>query len=59
MRVIPAPGLQFRDPRTKRLIPPEGVDVEPTNLDFVRALECGDVVEVKAGPAAKTDGAAQ
>ena len=43
MRVYPAEGLRVPDPRTRVWIPPEGVEVEDTNLDFDRLLRAGDV----------------
>ncbi len=55
MRVIPAPGLQVRDPATLQMVPPEGIDIDPTDLTWARLLQDGDVVEqpVKAAAGGK------
>jgi hypothetical protein len=45
MWVKPGQGLIVRDPRTKQLIGPQGVEVTEHELDFVRMLADGDVVE--------------
>jgi hypothetical protein len=47
MLVKPAPGLKVRDPRTKQLIDPEGVELPIHDLDFARLLTDGDLVECK------------
>jgi hypothetical protein len=43
MRLYPAAGLQVRDPRTRALIPPEGIEVDETNLAFHRLWLDGDM----------------
>jgi hypothetical protein len=53
MRVIAAPGLCVRDPRTRQPIGPDGVEVGPHDLDFARMLADGDVVPLTAPAAAK------
>jgi hypothetical protein len=45
MFVMPAPGLKVRDPRTKRTIPDEGIEVPDTDSFWLRRLADGDVVE--------------
>jgi hypothetical protein len=45
MRVVPAPGMVLRDPRTKRWIDPElGTEVPATDTTFAWLLSHGDVV---------------
>jgi hypothetical protein len=51
MRVIPAPGLQVRDPATLQLVPAEGLDIDATDLTWARLLKDGDVVPAPAKPA--------
>jgi hypothetical protein len=46
MRVIPAPGLQVRDPATLQRVPDEGIDIDPTDLIWARLLADKDVVPV-------------
>lgn len=48
MLVAPRPGFQYRDTRTLQLVPAEGYEADPTDLDIARALACGDLVEVSA-----------
>ena len=45
MFVMPAPGLKVRDPKTKRHIPDEGIEVPDTDTFWNRRLADGDVVE--------------
>ena len=62
MQVAPRPGFQYRDTNSLALVPPEGFDADPNDLDIARALACGDLVAVtddlapasakKAAPAA-------
>ena len=52
MLVKPAPGLVVRDPRTKLLLPEEGLEVSADDLDFNRLLRDGDVVLGGSGAAA-------
>jgi hypothetical protein len=47
MRVKPAPGLKVRDPETKKLLPPEGIDVPDDSILWTKLLNHGDVVLVK------------
>ncbi len=46
MRVKPAPGLSVRDPATKKLLPPEGIDVPDDSILWAKMLNDGDVVRV-------------
>lgn len=48
MLLAPKPGHQYRDTATKQLVPVDGFEADVCDLDIVRALECGDLVEVKA-----------
>jgi hypothetical protein len=49
MFVKPAAGRMVRDPRTMRLLPPEGREIrEPINLFWRRRLRFGDVVKADA-----------
>ena len=70
MRCFPAPGLVVKDPRTGRVIGPEGVEVGPHDLDLNRMLDQGDLRESAAAapiaapapvgaPAKPVDGASQ
>ena len=58
MRIVTAPDRRVRDPETRRVIGPEGLTIDPTNLHWSRLLACGDVVEAteletpRAAPAA-------
>jgi hypothetical protein len=52
MRVAPRPGFKYRDTRTQQLVPAEGYEADPADLDVARALACGDLIEVKAQKAA-------
>ena len=45
MRIVTAPDRRVRDPETRRVIGPEGLTIDPTNLHWSRLLACGDVVE--------------
>jgi hypothetical protein len=49
MFVKPASGVLLRDPTTKRVIPPEGAEVEECSFWHRRALE-GDVTLVAPAP---------
>jgi hypothetical protein len=53
MRVKPAPGLKVRDPDTKKLLPPEGIDVPDDSILWTKLLNHGDVVLVKDEKPAK------
>lgn len=53
MRVKPAPGLTVRDPDTKKLLPPEGIDVPDDSILWTKMLNQGDVVPVKDDKPAK------
>lgn len=53
MLLAPRPGQQYRDTVTKQLVPAEGFEADPTNLDIARALACGDLEEVIPAKAAK------
>lgn len=44
MIVKPAPGLKVRDPVTKQLLPPEGIEVSDSSIFWTRAMNDGDVV---------------
>jgi hypothetical protein len=44
MWVKPAPGLVVRDPRTKSLVPSDGIEVPDTDLTFARLVRDGDLV---------------
>jgi hypothetical protein len=50
MRVKPAPGLSVRDPATKKLLPPEGIDVPDNSILWTKMLNDGDVVSVSTTP---------
>ena len=57
MRCFPAPGLVVKDPRTGRVIGPEGVEVGPHDLDLNRMLDQGDLREsAAAAPIVGVDG---
>ncbi len=43
MKVIPAPGINVRDPVSLQLLPPEGKEV-PASVYWMRRIKCGDVV---------------
>ena len=48
MRVKPAPGLSVRNPDTKELLPPEGIDVPDDSILWNKFLNDGDVVQIKS-----------
>jgi hypothetical protein len=50
----PPPGQQYRDTRSLQLVPEDGTELDPSDLDVARALEAGDLV-----PATKTGRKAQ
>lgn len=52
MLLAPKSGFQYRDTVTKQLVPPEGAEMDETNLDVARAIACGDLVLIKASKAA-------
>lgn len=56
MRVKPAPGLTVRDPATKNLLPPEGIEVPDDSILWTKLLNHGDVVLAKEE---KKEGAAK
>ena len=60
MIVKPAPGLSVRDPASKQLLPPEGIEVPDGDIFWTRALNDKDVVlgDMPAimQPAAKASG---
>lgn len=47
MFLAPKPGQQYRDTRTRQLVPVEGFEADATDLDIARAIDCGDLVEAK------------
>lgn len=51
MFYAPAPGLRVRDPRTRQLIPAEGIAVGPHDLDLQRMIAQGDLVPAPSAPA--------
>ncbi|MFM0306274.1 DUF2635 domain-containing protein [Paraburkholderia sp. RL17-383-BIF-A] len=53
MIVKPAPGLKVRDPVTKQLLPPEGIEVSDTDIFWTRAMNDGDVVVVNSAAPAR------
>jgi hypothetical protein len=58
MLLAPKPGFQYRDTVTLQLVPPEGMELDETNLDVARAIACGDLVEPPPpAKAAKADSA--
>lgn len=53
MLLAPKPDFKYRDTATKQLVPAEGFDADPNDLDIARALAVGDLVPVEtAEPAA-------
>ncbi|WP_419692239.1 DUF2635 domain-containing protein [Burkholderia gladioli] len=52
MRVKPAPGLQVRDPFTKKLLAADGIEVPDDSPVWNRILNDGDVVRVEQPAAA-------
>jgi hypothetical protein len=53
MLVAPPPGRKYRDTVTRALVPDEGFEADPNDLDIARALACGDLVELDAAAAAE------
>lgn len=53
MLLAPRPGFQYRDTVTKQLVPEAGMELDPADFDVHRALECGDLVEVKVNSKSK------
>ncbi|HLJ65184.1 MAG TPA: DUF2635 domain-containing protein [Stellaceae bacterium] len=50
IHIKPVPGRLVRDPATLRPLPPEGIEVEETNVFWYRRLTAGDVsLSRKAG----------
>jgi hypothetical protein len=47
MFVKPAPGLKIRDPKSKRHVPEDGIEVPDTDTYWVRRVLDGDVVVVQ------------
>lgn len=56
IHVYPVDGLQTRDPVTKRLLPADGIDVDPNDLYWARRLADKTVTTDK--PKASTSNAA-
>jgi hypothetical protein len=60
MIVKPAPGISVRNPVTKQLLPPEGIEVPDGDIFWTRVLNDKDVVlgdvPVIMQPAAKAIG---
>lgn len=50
MFVRPQPGMSYRHTQTMQLVPSEGFEADPSDLDINRALACGDLVAA-ASPA--------
>lgn len=48
MHLKPPPGAAYRDTRTRELVPPEGKDFDPNDLDVARAIADGDLIPVDA-----------
>ena len=46
MFLKPPPGQQYRDTRTRELVPETGLEFDVLDLDVARALEVGDLVPV-------------
>lgn len=60
MLLAPPPGQQYRHTRTRQLVPADGLDLDPDDLDIARAIRDGDLVApvptIAADPAAASDG---
>lgn len=52
MLLAPRPGHHYRDTRSKQLVPKEGAQLDPTDLDVARAIDCGDLLPVNPKKAA-------
>lgn len=50
MFVAPRPGFQYRHTQSRQLVPTDGFEADPTDIDIDRALACGDLVEVETKP---------
>ncbi len=47
MKIKAAPGMTIRDPKTKKVIPEDGIEVrEPLPTFWVKRLAVGDAVKV-------------
>lgn len=46
MLLAPRPGFKYRHTVTKALVPDEGFEADPHDLDIARALACGDLEPV-------------
>lgn len=44
MYVYPAPDRLVRDPDSRRIVGPEGIDIDPTDPSWHRLLSDGDVI---------------
>ncbi|MDR6850389.1 DUF2635 domain-containing protein [Sphingomonas sp. BE137] len=48
MKIVSVPGRLVRDPATQRSVDSDGIDIDPTDLNWARLLADGDVVEAPA-----------
>jgi uncharacterized protein DUF2635 len=48
MLVKPAPGIRLKDPRSMRVIPPEGIEVPDNDIWFTQRIAQGDLVNESA-----------
>lgn len=51
MLVKPAPGCAIRAPGTMKLVPDDGLEIDPTVPFWARAIGDGDLVEAEPEPA--------
>jgi hypothetical protein len=56
MLLRPPPGQQYRDTRSLQLVPEDGTELDPSDLDVARALEAGDLVPAEAAEQAADPG---
>lgn len=53
IHLVPAPEKRVRDPKTKKVLGPEGIKIEVMDTYWFRRLRDGEVVDVSAKPAKK------
>lgn len=53
IRLVPKNGARVRDPKSKMIVGPEGVEIHKIDTFWFRRIQEGAMVEVTAKPAAK------
>lgn len=53
IRLVPQNGARVRDPKSKLIVGPEGVEIQKINTFWFRRIQDGSMVEAVEKPAAK------